>query len=76
MRLAEHPDVEHITAEVETLPDGTVDTVLVVHTSLTLDPLGPGYDKAKVDDIVRAAHEHAVQYKDVLGKIRLRTVSR
>lgn len=74
MRLVDHPSAKHITAEVETLPDGTVDTVLVVYTDLSLDPLSPGHDKAKLDDLVRAAHDHMDQNRHVLGKVRIRTV--
>jgi hypothetical protein len=68
--LYEHPNAVTIRTSVEVEPTGTR-TVLIVETDLELDPLGIGYNKAKVDSLVEAARRHLAISPEHATLIRL-----
>jgi len=73
VKLAEHPNVELITGEIEAGPKDTVETVIVVYTDLELDGLSPRYQKDKVDSLIEAAHQHMKANPNAADKVRIRT---
>jgi hypothetical protein len=70
-------DIPHVTGahtEMEGLPDGSMDIVVVVETDLELDVLHPKHDKTKVDKLLGALAEHIQSNPHHIGKLRLTTV--
>jgi hypothetical protein len=52
MPLEAHRHVKSITTEIEVRLDGTVRSIAILHTDLTLSPLSPGYDANAVEQLV------------------------
>lgn len=68
--LYEHPNAVTIWTAIEIEPAETR-MVLIVETDLQLDPLGIGYNKAKVDSLTEAARRHLAINPEHAKTIRL-----